>query len=166
MRHAKSDWSNSDLDDFERPLNKRGRNAAPKMGRELRRLGLVPDLVYCSAAVRAGETWRRLDKELTSGAKVESDEDLYMAAADVLFDRLICAPDEAGTVMMVGHNPEMHVLAARFAESSNDGDDRLERGFPTAAVAVFDCECERWRDLRPGLARLVRYMTPKSIEED
>ena len=56
LRHAKSSWDTMSLPDYDRPLAKRGRKAAPLIGAEIAQLGLRPDLILCSGAVRTRET--------------------------------------------------------------------------------------------------------------
>src|SRR5690242_2888272 len=81
LRHAKSNWDDATLDDFDRPLSKRGANAAPEMGRAIRELKLKPDLVLCSAAVRTRATVALVLLELgPPPPEVRYDEALYLAS--------------------------------------------------------------------------------------
>ena len=109
LRHAKSDWSEPDAADHDRPLNPRGRAAAAKMGGWLRSRGHLPDLVLCSSAARTRET---LDGLGLPEARVEMRPDLYQADAKAILAAVEGA--EAECVLVVGHNPGM-AEAARLA---------------------------------------------------
>jgi phosphohistidine phosphatase len=105
LRHAKSSWNDPALDDHERPLNKRGRRDAPRMGELLREHGLIPDVVISSDAVRA-----RLTAEAVAGAAgyagaIVLDPRLYLAGPADILSLLQRVRGKAETVMIVGHNP-------------------------------------------------------------
>ena len=136
MRHAKSDWSRPDQEDFDRPLNKRGRKDVPRVAGFLEACGGAPDLVLASAAVRAQETAVRLVEELEEGPQLVLDGRLYMAAPDTLSEVLSAAAGQAGTALVIAHNPGMEQWIARLTGA------RVR--LPTAAVARVDLEVPRW----------------------
>jgi phosphohistidine phosphatase len=103
LRHAKSAWDEPGQPDFDRPLAPRGRRAAALMGVYLRDEGLVPDLVLCSAARRARETWTICEQKLGASPHLEVEDDLYLASPDHLLKRLRAVPDRVCTVLFVGH---------------------------------------------------------------
>lgn len=103
MRHAKSSWKSGAPTDHARPLNGRGRRAAPKVAAELVRLGWVPDLVLSSDAARTRETWERM-RPVLGEAKIILRHELYMAGVEEL--RLaLAARGDGQTVLALGHNP-------------------------------------------------------------
>ncbi len=103
MRHAKSSWKYHDLNDHERPLNKRGRKAAVKIAKELVRLEWIPDKLYSSDSARTRETWGRMDKHIY-GVDVEYSDKLYHSGITKILKNL---PDDIDckTIMILGHNP-------------------------------------------------------------
>ena len=103
MRHAKSSWKYHDLNDHERPLNKRGRKAAVKIAKELIRLEWIPDKLYSSDSTRTKETWARMNKFI-DGVEVEYLHKLYHSSPNKIRKNL---PDDLDyeTVMILGHNP-------------------------------------------------------------
>src|SRR4051812_10784108 len=139
LRHAKSDRSDPGAADFDRGLTSRGRQAAPAMGRYLRRQKLVPDLVFCSAARRARETWELAAATLKAEIPVDYSERLYLAAPGQILRLVLELPETAGSVLLVGHNPGFHALALQLA-GTGDAAARaqLQAKFPTAALAVID----------------------------
>ncbi|WP_407519823.1 SixA phosphatase family protein [Methylobacterium oryzisoli] len=167
LRHAKSDWPDG-VADSDRPLAPRGREAAPRMAAHLAEEGLVPDRVLVSPARRTQETWD-LVRPALPGAADETVPQLYEASAKRLLDVVRSAPDEAATLMLIGHNPGLQELGHHLlSDDDRDGLRALARKFPTAAVAVIDLAADRWAEISPGTGTLERFVTPKTLgaEED
>jgi phosphohistidine phosphatase len=160
IRHAKSSWDDPSLPDRDRPLAKRGRKAAERMGAHLRRSGLRPDVVLCSSSTRTRETLELLGWR---GAYVSFLDELYAASAHELLESVADVRLDAQIVSVIGHNPGMHDLAIELA-GNDDADDavRLREKFPTCAAAVFDVE-GAWRDLAPENTRLASFVVPKEL---
>lgn len=163
LRHTKSDWPDG-MADIERPLAPRGKAAAPRMGAYLVRHGLVPDLVLVSPARRTRETWN-LAAQWQVLPPSRSEPRIYEAAAGALFDVLLEQPNHVHTLMMVGHNPGSEDLAALLVGSGHqDARERMAEKFPTGALAVIDLPIDEWGQLSPGVGRLDRFVTPRSLE--
>lgn len=164
LRHAKSSWDEPGLADVDRPLAPRGRRAAAVMGVYLRDEGLVPDLVLCSAARRAAETWEIAAHELPKAPAVEHDPGLYMVPADRLLRRLRKLPAAVKTVLVVGHEGGVDVLARRLA---GDGAaalrKRLGEKFPTAALVAIAVMLDDWAALAEKSGTLTRFAAPKDL---
>src|SRR5215831_10535546 len=88
LRHAKSSWDDPSLTDHDRPLARRGRKDAPRMGKFLRKAGFVPDAVLCSSARRARDTWSLVADKLHKAPRPVIEEGLFMAAPKSLLARL------------------------------------------------------------------------------
>jgi phosphohistidine phosphatase len=140
LRHAKSSWSDPALDDHERPLNKRGRRDAPRMGKLVRKHGLIPDIVICSDAVRARLTAEAVAEAARYPGKILLDQQLYMASPADIFSLLRRMRENAETVMIVGHNPGLEELVAQLTGEQQD--------LPTAALAHIVLPIDQWRDLK------------------
>lgn len=165
LRHAKSSWDDPTLDDFDRPLAERGRKAAPVMGRAMAARGWVPQAAFVSAALRARQTWRLVAGGLGGQApRAVHDEALYMASPERLLGFLQRAPEDAGRVVLVGHNPGLEELALLLAGPASDEEalSRLREKFPTAALARFEIACP-WRALAPAAAQLTHFLRPRDL---
>ena len=173
LRHAKSAWP--DMPDHERPLARRGQRDAPVMGCWLRTAGLVPDLVVCSTARRARETWQLAQAALGGAPPARFDERVYQASAAQLLDVIRGEPATSVTLLVVGHDPAVPGLALTLAGTAPDVrtgagpgavpagmHDRMREKFPTAAIAVFACTGS-WDLLGPGTARLACFITPRDL---
>ena len=155
LRHAKSGWLNPDLEDFDRPLNKRGQRSVRALGKWLKDKGYKPDEVLCSSARRTRETWEGLELE----GEPELRLDLYHASAGILLEALK-APN-AQTVMMIGHNPGLGLLAQELLAEPPDHPRFAD--FPTGALLVADFPIERWADIEPGSGHAIAYVVPQDL---
>ncbi|MGL4395922.1 MAG: SixA phosphatase family protein [Hyphomicrobium sp.] len=168
LRHAKSSWDEAALDDFDRPLNARGRKAAPEMARRLAASAFAPDLVLCSPALRTRQTLDLVVAERpsqthdTARPEIRYPADLYLASA---VDMLNLLRNSGGTherVLLIGHNPGVHSLALMLTgKGSFDATERLMEKFPTAGLALLTFDIAAWRDLQPASGHLDAFMTPK-----
>ena len=138
MRHAKSSWKDTSLLDHQRPLNKRGKRDAPRMGEHLREQGVLLDAILCSTATRARETVAGLLDEYTFEEEVLYFDDLYQADPETIIALLKQLPDEVETAMVVAHNPGLDY----FLETVCDENEHM----PTACVAYIQLPLERWSD--------------------
>ena len=169
LRHAKSSWADPFLEDFDRPLNKRGQKAAPRMGTYLRKQGLVPDLALCSAAQRAVETWAlagaALSKSDSPQVTTRHLRSLYLAPPSRILSVLQRLSDDVQSVIVIGHNPGTEHLAQRLAGPGSDAKalDRLELKYPTAGLAELRFQVARWSEVAPGGGKLVRFVIPKDL---
>jgi phosphohistidine phosphatase len=152
LRHAKSSWKYPDLADHDRPLNKRGRRDAPRIGSLMKEEGLIPDLVLCSSACRAKATWRRLDLSLQDGAVVELLDELYHAGPGDLRNMIRSRAGQAERVLVIGHNPVLEMLVLQLSGESVV--------MPTASLVQLEIACE-WEQCES--AQFVRQWKPKEL---
>jgi phosphohistidine phosphatase len=160
LRHAKAR-----TDDFggdaARPLAPRGLRAAARMGDEIAERGWVPDLVLCSTARRARETWDRAAAALRPAPRVAFDEQLYLAPPSRILARVREVDARVATLLVVGHNPGFHELAYDLASAA--ARDRIGK-FPTAALARFELAGGDWAEAGPGALRFVELVAPKELD--
>jgi phosphohistidine phosphatase len=163
LRHAKSSWDEPDLPDRLRPLAHRGVRAAKTMARHLRAAAVAPDLVLCSPARRAVQTWEGVAPGVPPDTAVEIDEVIYNAEGDGLLGRLRHVPSGIGSVLVVGHNPGLEDLAVDLVGSGDPAlRERLVTKFPTGALATLEVPGE-WHDLAWGAASLLAFVVPREL---
>jgi len=162
LRHAKSDWADPALGDFDRPLNARGRKAARAMGRELKRLGLAADRILASPAARVVETLEGVAEGYGGRMAVDYDRHLYLAPAETLLDLVREADDVHGRLLIVGHNPGMEQLALLLARGGALR-DRLAAKYPTGALAQISLPAAHWRDVDRGSGTLDLFLRPRDL---
>jgi phosphohistidine phosphatase len=162
LRHAKSDWP--DVPDRERPLAKRGRRDAPRIGRWLHEHGYQPDVVVVSAAQRTRQTWDLIAPELDGSPAVRFEPRAYAASALTLLYLAQELPSRYRTALFIAHNPGLSDLAASLAEpaTTTDNGPRPAINMPTAAVAVLEFSGD-WPSLTPGQARLIDHIIPADL---
>ena len=164
FRHAKSDWGNPGLTDFDRPLNKRGRKAAKKVGRELLGRGLTFDQIVSSPATRAQQTVERFSEGYGAVPQVRFEPTLYMCSTGTLIGIINALPDDAQRVMIVGHNPSFHDIVLRMTKSDVNGmRDKVGANYPTGAFALIDFPVERWAEVEPASGEIRQVIFPREL---
>jgi phosphohistidine phosphatase len=149
FRHAKTERDSTTGRDFDRRLNERGERDAPRMGEEIRDLGLDYDLVLSSPAARAAET-----AEL-AGLSPRFDRRIYDASTGELLSIVQEADNEVSRFMMVGHNPGFERLASKFLGYAVE--------MPTGSLVEIELPIDSWEDAGKGDGRLVRFLKPKDL---
>lgn len=156
LRHAKSSWKNTRLADHDRPLNQRGKQDAPRMGKHLLRNDLVPDLILSSTAERASATAEAAALESDFQGEIIYTRRLYHAWFETYIEELRHLPDRYDRVMLVGHNPGMEELVEEITGSYES--------MPTAALAQIELPINSWGDVDEGIeGRLVNLWRPKDL---
>jgi phosphohistidine phosphatase len=164
FRHAKAaDKANPNVDDFDRPLAGRGLKAAARMGAALRNRRLWPELILCSPSVRTRQTLA-LAQAMAWDAppKTRFEKKIYEATPETLLKLLKEAPEDAGHVMLIGHNPGLQDLAASLAQPGPLREQLMEK-LPTGAVVSLKFDLERWKDIKSGSARVALFLTPSML---
>jgi phosphohistidine phosphatase len=155
LRHAKSSWHDETLRDFDRPLKKRGRDAAELVGSLIAAENLGDVLVVSSPAVRARETTEIILRSSGIRAELRFDPQIYDADLANLLGVLSCMEDDKQTVILVGHNPGMEALL-RFLTGETSA-------MPTAALAKISFDGNAWKSLNDGEGHLDCLVMPKDI---
>jgi len=164
LRHAKSSWANAGLDDFDRPLNARGEDAAPRMGAFMARRGIAPELVLCSPAVRARQTLALVLPHLPGSPRIVYDDALYLAPAAMMLKRLRKVAANVRHVMLIGHDPGLHTLAQELAGAGTREDlQALAEKLPTGGLVVLAFAGRAWTSVKRGAGRLELFMAPKRL---
>lgn len=165
LRHAKSSWKEGG-EDHERPLSRRGREAAHRIGRGLPQAIGALDLVLCSSARRTRETLDLVLAAFAPRPHILIEHGLYLASPEQLLERLRGLSEEDGNVLLIGHNPALFELALVLAEPDAPAFSALLGGrFPVAARASFRVET-RWMALGRPPPALVDYITPDALGDE
>lgn len=163
MRHAKSSWDAEAESDFARPLAKRGREDAPRMGRWLAQQGLRPDWLASSPALRARETTLAICTVLGLDPEgVLWTPEIYEAGLSELLALLGRCPAQSRTAMLVGHNPGLERLL-RHLSGDRIPPEAAAKPMPTAAIAVLRMP-EDWRGLGHGAAEIETLVRPRTLK--
>jgi len=164
LRHAKSDWDDMSLRDFDRGLNDRGRRGAAVMGGHIREHGVAWDLLVASPAERVKRTIDATRLRIP----VRWDEHVYLADSEALIEVLRSVEDEPAAVLVAGHNPGLQELIFDLvaAENENALFEKVAKKYPTATFAVLELAIDRWADCAPGCGTLVHLARPRDLDPE
>ncbi|MCX3263250.1 SixA phosphatase family protein [Pedobacter agri] len=157
VRHGKSDWGNLDLKDFDRPLNKRGKENAPEMAERLVQRGFKFDLIVSSPAKRAKST-AKFFAEAYQVNDIQYEESIYEANTTALLKVINGLDDSSDTVIMFGHNPG-------FTDLANELSDADIYNIPTAGMVLMSFPFDSWKMVSRGTGELVFFDYPKNSDE-
>jgi phosphohistidine phosphatase len=155
LRHAKSSRKKP-VADHDRPLNRRGKADAPRMGKVLGDAGLLPDLIVSSTAKRARKTADKVAQQLGYSGVIELSPDLYLTGPEGYRRVLRGISDACESVLVVGHNPGLEMLFEALTECNET--------LPTAALAHVRIDIERWGELGENArGKLVELWRPRLL---
>jgi phosphohistidine phosphatase len=157
IRHAKSDWSNPLLDDFERPLNKRGSKNAPFMAKILKKEIQKPDLIISSPSFRTKLTLEYFLKEFEYKGEIIFEKSIYEAPYLNLLKVIKNIDDKYKTIFLIGHNPGLNDLANFLLGSFEDN-------IPTSGVLKIDFNTNSWKNISKDNSKLIFFKYPKMFE--
>jgi len=165
LRHAKSSWTDPILDDYERPLNARGKRSAPVIGQYMEEHRYDPKLILCSGSRRTRETLGLVLPYLHGDADIRVEEALYTAHdGEALLNRLRAIGAGPDKVMLVGHNPAVQDLISMLCvEGDETALSRLRQKYPTGALSVIQLDAVNWRDAGTTAGRLTDLALPREI---
>lgn len=157
VRHAKSVPYGYD-DDFHRDLTDRGIEDAGKISLQLRELGLVPDLVLASPAVRTMHTAGIYCKNLGYDVKLIQEEATFYGGLTTqrFVDLLQQLSDDIQTVFVFGHNPTVYYLVYNLLKN-------FTADMPTCSTVVLDFEVQSWKNVSARGGKMAYHLTPKSL---
>lgn len=167
LRHAKA-ATLPDGNDFDRPLTPRGTDDVSVLAQWLAQQPFALSAAYVSSAARTQQTWQQLQLGWQPKAPVAEHtlDGLYLASAGDFLDTLQRLPDAQQSVMVIGHNPGLHVLALLLcAPQQSDAYERLELGFATCSCACLSFELAHWRDVAPHSAQLEHLWQPSHKQD-
>lgn len=156
MRHAKSDWADNSIRDFDRPLNKRGKIAAPIMGQEIKKRELNPDLIISSPALRAKMTAEAVAEKTNYNKEIVWDESFYFGYTNEIIQKVKKIDENFEKVIIFGHNPTWSAIAEKLSGEYFN--------MKTADLVVLEYD-GKWKDLKDFSCKVVNYISPKELIE-
>ena len=154
IRHAKSSHKFDELDDHERPLNKRGERDAITIARFIAEQDESLDVIYSSTATRALDFAQVISDFST--ITLVPDLSFYTFDPDELIEIIKSLPDTVYEAALVLHNPAITQVLNRLTNGKIDN-------IPTAGVAAVNCPVEQWQDILEAQAELDYFITPKTL---
>lgn len=164
LRHAKSDWDDLSLRDFDRGLNDRGRKGAALMGEHITAHGVKWNAIIASPAQRVKQTLE------SSGLPqpITFDSDAYMADASTLTRLVREHAGDADALLLAAHNPGLQELALDLVPPEKEDAlfEEVMAKFPTAAFAVFELDIDSWDDFGTGCGKMTHFARPRDLDPE
>lgn len=162
LRHAQADRP-PHTRDYDRPLSPVGEQEADEIGGYLAQENLLPELALVSGSLRTRTTWSLVQKRLPSLVPAIFEDRIYEAHPSVLLEALHGVSSEPSTILLVGHNPGLHLLALQLVgRGGRTAYSRLRQEFPPAGLAVIDFEVAQWSRVSGQSGALERFAVTKS----
>lgn len=159
VRHAKSSWDDPSLDDVDRPLGKRGKKDAPEMGERLKKRGIMPDILLSSPAKRARSTAKKIAKRIGyPREKIRIVNEIYEGGPDRMLDILKNIPDDPGSIMLFGHNPDITEFANLLSGINI-------YNIPTCGIVSIHFQTDDWQQVDYKKGELIFFDYPKKISD-
>ena len=157
LRHAKSSWKDTSLQDRERPLNRRGQRDAPVMAERIKESGIRPSLILSSPAVRAWTTAKSIAHEIGYPIEfLQQEQRLYHASTRNLLVVIAEQDDGFNNLMIVGHNPGLTDFANHLIPD-------LTHNIPTCGFVSLEIDCDNWNLDQDAEIKLLMYDYPKRV---
>lgn len=157
VRHSKSSWKNLSLNDFDRPLNKRGKKDALLMGDYLTMKKVDIDLIISSPAKRTLETLNLLAEKISFNERVQFEQLLYEANLKKIFSVIRNIDEQIQNVMLIGHNPALTILANYLLKENIDN-------IPTSGIVAIKFALT-WKDISKNCGTLLFFEYPKKLKD-
>jgi phosphohistidine phosphatase len=157
VRHAKSSWKDANLNDIQRPLNKRGKKDAPKMGKYMAEHKIQPEVIFSSPGLRALTTARLISVRIgIKPSDIIVDNNIYTFNSEDLLNVIKSLKNKFEKVMIVGHNPAITELVNYLCGSKIDN-------VPSCGVAVLKFPINSWKEVSKNKAKLESFDYPKKL---
>lgn len=155
IRHAKSDWGDENLDDFDRPLNEKGIKDCALIGKYLKQKNEKIDIILSSPALRAHTTAKLLAKELDFNKNIMQNQYIYEPFVAAIQELISYIHDDNDTAILVGHNPGVSTLAYMLCDSREE--------LKTASIVEISFSCDSWMDVNKNNATFISYTKTKDL---
>tara|TARA_Y100000590_G_scaffold220753_1_gene249830 strand:- start:1392 stop:1904 length:513 start_codon:yes stop_codon:yes gene_type:complete len=164
LRHAKSSWDNTKLEDFDRPLATRGIKSCKKIGKFFKKKKLVPDIVYCSTAVRAKQTWDLINRIVEKKKNIIYEDQLYMANSSIFMNFVKKTNDNFKTLMIVSHNPGIENFAIELIKNKeSDFYKDINLKYPTGGIAIINFKLKHWSKMNYETGDIYEFIKPREL---
>lgn len=156
IRHAKSDWNDSSIDDIDRPLNERGKRDAPAMAHRLLDKKINIDAFISSPAKRAKKTASVFAKELNHDKEeLTLVNELYLAGEENFYKVISDVSNKFDTIAIFSHNPGITDFANQLTDARIDN-------IPTCGIFAVTVDCKHWNDFRHAKKEFWFFDYPKA----
>lgn len=160
VRHAKSDWGNAEITDFNRPLNSRGKENVPEMGKRLKDRGIEPEIIISSSALRAISTAKLMAPEIgIPKDKIYKTRKIYEASCNQLLEMVNGFDNEFDFIALFGHNNGITDLTVYLTDADIFN-------IPTCGMVLVKFPFDDWKMVSKFSGEVEFFDYPKNPEFD
>ena len=165
MRHAKSSWDDSRINDLDRPLSKRGKKNAKMICEFFIKRKIKFDYALISSSKRTRKTFQILSKKITKPKKVNFSKDLYLVDENVITKKIKEISSEYKSILVINHEPLVKNLVRNLTKNHNTNNFKLMNyKFPTSAFAKIEFDIKAWNEVeKKGV--LEEFIRPKDLQD-
>ena len=164
MRHAKSSWDNSDLNDHDRPLSNRGKRNAKTICEFFVKKKISFDLIILSTSTRTKKTLKILQKKIDRPKKIIISKNLYLANENNIVLKIKEINENYKKVLLINHEPAITNLVNYLVKNKKNNLFKLiNYKFPTAAFAKIVFTLDSWSKISDSTGLLKNFIRPKDI---
>jgi phosphohistidine phosphatase len=164
LRHAKAESAVAGEEDIDRRLSLRGLEDCENIGRYIKARKYTPALIAVSPARRTKETFELVMRHAGMVCPSAIEKRLYAATPDRIVDFISQTDDNHDSLMIVGHNPGMHLLALSLVEPQTiSPHDMLKVKYPTGTLTVIQFTMDSWQDITHTKGKLIDFMIPADL---
>ncbi len=156
LRHAKSSWKNIELDDFERPLNNRGKQNAQLIAKILLAKNIKMDLIISGSSKRTTATAKIFGTILNYEQDIINEPNLYLASDNKILNTIQLIDEKFNNVLLIAHNPGITHLANKLCDIKIDN-------IPTSGMIGFSFD-DNWKDFNSKICKFLFYEYPKKFK--
>ncbi|MDX1808267.1 MAG: histidine phosphatase family protein [Sulfurospirillaceae bacterium] len=155
IRHAKSSWKNANISDFDRPLNKRGKEDIKFMSKRLKFFRIMPDIIISSPAKRAKKTTEGIASIIGyDESKIVYQPALYESSFETYMDLITNIDDSYNSVFLVAHNPTL-------TEAGEMLSGAILTNIPTCSIVCIEFDINSFEDIKEGSGKILFFDYPK-----
>lgn len=163
LRHAKSSWADPGMEDHDRPLNARGREAAQRIAAYLRGFTPKPQIILCSTSLRTRETLAAILPALDPPPSVDYLDNLYLAPVEHLLTVTRALANAVDCAMLIGHNDGFHDFATWLSDGKTEAHRALGLGLPTGGFVSIELPLAHWSAVTARLGTIRAFEVPRGL---
>ena len=159
MRHSKSSWKNKNLEDYKRPLSKKGKSEIKLITKFLKNKKTRLDLAYVSSAKRTVQTYKKLIKKVKVN-KIIFSKKLYLTDPSVILKFIKKTKSKYKNIIFINHEPSCKNLVLKLIKKKYI--KFKSKTFDTSSIAKINFDVNKWNKIKNYSGKLIFFKSPNN----